>query len=457
MTWAAAARILKAAWIVPVKGEARENSVVLIEKDKILAIAPWDPGQQGDLRQDQKFQDYGNAIIVPGFINLHTHLEYSLLSSFQTDQGLLPWTRALIQAVSGWQPDDWLASARQGVKQAAMHGTSFLVDSSYSGNAATAIAESGLRGLVGLELFGIDEDKANELWLAWLNKFQSLVHSSNATLKSALSSGRLSITVAPHAPYTVCPALWKQANAWALANNQLLLAHLGESQQENRWFLDKDCELLEHLRFAFARGRQDFHFAEGTFSWKRSGLSPVGHLEQHGLLNSNLLAAHAAVINDDDINKLAGHQVAIAHCPRSNARLRNGYAPLEKMRKAALKIGLGTDSLASCDDLDLLNEARFAIALNRALNPGSSFASRQALASITIDAARCLDQSHQIGSLESAKKADLAIFQIENPIAGSQAPLRADPYELLIHGKVRLLELIVDGSTVYRCSEPAIN
>lgn len=439
-------RILKADWVLPIDSQPKRNAAVLVEGANITALVEAGETDLSDDASNLAVHDYGNAVISPGLINLHTHLDYSVLPSFEMNKGLLAWARALMQTVVNWEASDWLHSARQGAKKAASFGTSFLVDSSYSGSAATALAEEGLKGLVGLELFGIDERKAAMIWSKWLEKYRSIASAGNVALEEALAKGRVAITVSPHAPYTVCPALWKLADRWAAENNSFVLTHLAESQQECRWFINDNEEMTEHLRFAFGSFRGAKPFDNETLSWKRPGYSPVEHLRRHSLLNANLLSAHVVAANDDDLAKLASHGVSVAHCPRSNARLRNGYAPLEKMLSKGLKLGLGTDSLASCEDLDVLAEARFAVALNRALNPETDFGPRQALEQITIQAARCLNKDQEIGSLMPGKRADLAIFQIRNLEIGLE---KVDPYELLLGGHCRMRELLVDGMTRY--------
>ncbi len=132
-----------------------------------------------------------------------------------------------------------------------------------------------------------------------------------------------------------------------------------------------------------------------------------------------------------------------AHCPRSNAKLRNGRAALDKLIEAGLKFGLGTDGLASNDDLNLLNEARFAADLHRAFVPSMQWNSEQIVASMTLDAARILNLNQDIGSIECGKLADIAVFKLEHRTHGSD-----NPYDLLVHGKTRLLDLFVDGRAI---------
>ena len=144
-------QILKARWLLPISSEPKRHAALLVEGEKITALIDAEQSKLSDDASNPSVQDYGDAVICPGLINLHTHLDYSLLPSFELGKGLLPWTKALMQTVMNWGTSDWLTSAREGASKAAGYGTSFLVDSSYSGSAATALAEVGLKGLIGLE------------------------------------------------------------------------------------------------------------------------------------------------------------------------------------------------------------------------------------------------------------------------------------------------------------------
>lgn len=448
-------KALKAGWVLPIEGEPRANALVLIENGHILKVVADEKEQNSDAIGAIPLHDYGQAIIVPGLINLHSHLDYSHLSAFQTNSPLLPWTRSLMKAVSSWTNETWLSSALLGASQAAAYGTTFLVDSSYAGASACAIAQAGLKGLVGMELFGVDENKADADFTGWHCKLESVL--SHSPVKNAVARGLLRLTVAPHSPYTVCPALWLKAKTWASENKSLVLSHIAESQHEYQWFVEGDELMDEHLQFAFAKFRQKPPLPSSIFAWKQLGLSPIEHLARHKLLDSQLLAAHSVKVKQSDLTQLASHDVAVAHCPRSNARLRNGYALFEQMRGLGIRTGLGTDSLASCHNLNLLAEARFAIELARVINPESQFGARDAIASITIDAARCLNLDDQIGSIVSGKKADLAIFTIPDRDCENFGAPPVDPYELLVHGHCRLSELFVNGEIIYRRSASTVD
>jgi 5-methylthioadenosine/S-adenosylhomocysteine deaminase len=445
-------KALKARWVLPVVGPPMENACVLIEKGKIVEVKKTSQLEPG--LRNCPVSDYGEAIIMPGLINLHSHIEYSSLPPIRADLKFFPWVRALMESTASFQPHDYLSSARVGVQKAVASGTSFLVDSSYSGQAAIAISEAGLKGLIGLELFGIDDSHVERIWSDWLLKLASLSKCNNAEFTSAIEKGRLSLTVAPHAPYTVSPALWFKAKSWAAANRQIILTHLCESRQECLWFNDKNEEVDAHLKFAFGKAKYA-QYGERSLadilSWKEPGLTPVEHLKRHDLLGHNLLAAHVVNVNQSDLETLSLDRVAIAHCPRSNLHLDNGEAPLAKMLDLGLSVGMGTDSLASCPNLSLIDEARFAVNLHKHAFRDSGFTARRAIEMITVEPAKCLQMADTIGSIEPGKSADLAIFCLSNKV---RQAVPDDPCENLIYADKpaceRLLELFVDGLSVYQ-------
>ncbi len=409
------------------------------------------------------FEDFGLSIILPGLINLHAHLEYSALRCFNTEDILFDWIKSLMCNVRSWTEADFRSSARSGLRWLAASGTTCVVDSSYTGQAAHAIAECGLRGVVGLELFGSAEKQAQNIWGRWLEKRESLLtanqeteaaglpraeaaHATQACLRAgsslaqALDDGRVSLTVAPHAPYTVCPSLMRLAVDWAQSQNQPVLVHLSESKNERDWFCRGDAILDAFFLGLPGSAREDV----ASLSGRAGGLSPVRHLSRHNLLGPWLIAAHCVHLDDEDIALLGSNQVKVAHCPRSNARLGNGMAPIGKLLAAGVELGFGTDSAASCDDLDVLSEARFAWNLQRAVNPSNLLSAQNAIWRLTQGAAEILGLGDVIGSLKEGKAADIAIFAI--PEVHASALER--PFDLLVYGKPRLCDLYVNGRKV---------
>lgn len=440
-------KVFSARWILPVVGVPIENGAVAIEDGRIESVGNYDEVKASH-PQDAGWQynHFRNALICPGFFNLHTHLDYSRSRFVDAESDLFSWIYKLIVSTAGWKQtgelDDFLESARYGARQAALCGTTFFVDSSYRGASAQAIAELGLRGIVGLELFGFDTPTAGRMWDIWGERFDLLRAGATPAVNEALAEGRLVLTVAPHAPYTVCPALWKLAVNFADYNNLPVLTHLGESRQECEWIANQCKEIDEFLQKSAGRSYEELEFAITAVKSLGRGLTPVQYFEKNGMIAKQLIAAHCVHVDDDGLEVLKSHNVALAHCPRSNARLRNGRAPIEKWLASGIKFGLGTDSYASCDDLSPLQEALFALNIHRAANPDLEFSAADALKLITLDCAQALGLEGSLGSLEKGKKADIAIFQPSDDIDWL-AP--RDPYNLLLRGQPKLVALFVEG------------
>jgi 5-methylthioadenosine/S-adenosylhomocysteine deaminase len=342
------------------------------------------------------------------------------------------------------------------VQAALLSGTTCVVENSYTGLSARFLAHSGLRAVVGLELFGVNQETAPEQWANWLRKLASVKEGADQSLKQALAEKRIMLAVAPHAPYTVCPALWQLADRWAQEKGSMVLAHVAESPEECQWFMHGNEVVDGHLQFAF--GRIPSYKGDPVFladQWRGQNHSPVAHLNEAKLLNERLLATHCVEIDERDARLLSAHQTGLAHCPRSNARLRNGSAPMSTYLENDLAFGFGTDSLASCDDLSPLAEARFAIALHRANHPEMSFGARQAVEHLTLKAAKCLRMDGEIGSLTSNKQADIVVFEVGHALSAREIAPQHDPFDLLIYGDCQLIASFVNGQEIFNRAESA--
>lgn len=441
----AAARFLKARWVLPMTGEPIEYGAVEIEGERIKRVLTAEELAPISGRAPaQVITDYGEAIIVPGFINLHTHIEYSILHLLETDAPLFDWIPKLMGHVKTWPPATFVESATHGAMDMLRHGTTCIVDSSFSGIAAVGAARAGLRAVVALELFGIVETETESLWKNWLDRKEQLLkrfhddeHDGFGDAADAIDRGLILLSVAPHAPYTVGPSLARKAREWADANRVVWTMHVAESPHERRWIESTDPPLDRFL--------EKVHMLPGgkveNIEWRSCGKSPVQHLADHDLLEESLIAAHVVQVDDKDIKTLAAKKLSVAHCPRSNARLRTGAAPIGKFLDAGVNVGFGTDSAASTDDLNVLAEARFAWNLHRAIEPSFPHSSREAIYRLTAGAAKSLGLSDSIGTLAPGKFADIAIFNISSASRVS----RDRPYDVLLYGNLPLSDVFVSG------------
>lgn len=424
---------------------ALEDQYITVEDGRIKEISEKLPADASA----SEICDYGDSIAMPGLINLHCHLDYSKLSHTDLPQKtaqdsgsiLFSWIPQLIAKTASWSQDDYTTSALQGAKLAALSGTSFVVDNSFQATTGlNALASLGLKGIVGLELFGVDPTQAEIQFGMWKDRFDK------ARQSVPDMNNNIELTVSPHAPYTVSPQLWRLAADFASSQNTKVLAHVSESRLEYDWFNnqepDPDKHIDQFLLEAFTRFRKQEGLEEqvskmiGSLAWRACGHSPLEHLKRNGLLDANLLATHCVEVNDQDIESMRLASTSVAVCPVSNFLLGNGAAPIEKFISNKLKLGLGTDSLASSISLDLREAARFVL-------ENSRLDSKKMLSLLTFEAAKALSKEKEIGSIEKGKRADILILKLS-----SRNDTNKNVFDLALTKETRVEDLFVDGKKV---------
>ena len=391
---------LSADWVLPVDGPPIAGGRVRWEDGVIVEVGPG--------RAERHVAD---AAIVPGFVNAHSHLEYAVYAGFADGEAFGPWLKTHVERKSRLQPEDMLAIARCGVVESLASGITTTADYSFSGAAATAAAGLGLRAIVYLEVFATDPEDARRSFDA-----------KRALLEE---TPLVTIGVSPHAPYTCSLETYR----WCLSLGIPVGTHLAESAAENEWLEHGTGELVGIPILVPPTGRR-----------------AVASLES--VLGPDLLCAHCVEVDDAEIALLAERGVPVAHCPRSNALLGCGVAPLAAMRAAGIVVGLGTDSPASAPSFDVFEEMRAAVYAARALErrPGALLAG-DVLRLATADAARALRIDDRVGTLTPGKRADLTVVSL----AGSPYHPVEDPAAAVVFGgsPERVLETIVDGETRY--------
>ncbi len=398
---AAAVSELSADWVLPVDGPPIEGGLVRIEDGRIV-----------DVGRGRAARHFADAAILPGFVNAHSHLEYAAYAGFGDGMTFGPWIAIHIERKRRLEFDDMLAVARCGAADSLRSGITTTADYSFSGAAALAAGDAGLRATVYLEVFGTDpDDTARQL-----------------DEKRARISGSplVRLGVSPHAPYTCSLEVYR----WCLSLGVPVGTHLAESADENDW--------LEHGRGGWA--------GLPTPPVAPTGRRSVGTLEP--VLGPDLLCAHCVDVNAAEIAVLAERRVPVVHCPRSNALLGCGIAPLASLREAGITVGLGTDSPASTPSFDVFEEMRTAIFLARAgSRRADALGAGEALRLATSDAARTLQIDSEVGTLAPGKRADLVVVSL----AGSPYHPVEDPAAAVVFGgsPERVLETIVDGCTRY--------
>ena len=400
-------RVLSADWVLPVDGEPIPRGAVALEDGRVTAV-----GTRAELGDGERFAD---AAIVPGFVNAHSHLEYAVYAGFGDGQPFGPWLATHIERKGRIGQEEFVAIARAGAAECLRSGITTVADASFGGATAEAAAELGLRALVGLEVFGVDPAAAE----ARLDELFARV--------APFLSDRVQAAVSPHAPYSVSPQVYRAAYARA----PMALTHVAESDDELAYLRDGSGPIARVSEVA------------------PSGRTPVRHLAAEGLLGPHVVAAHCVKVDREEIAILAEHDVAVAHCPRSNAVLGCGVAPLEELRAAGLRVGLGTDSPASTPSFDFFDELRAAVyaARARAERP-DALSAKDALELATLGSASALGLEDELGSLAPGKRADLTVVSL----TGSPYLPWEDPAAAVVFGgsPERVELTLVDGEERYR-------
>jgi 5-methylthioadenosine/S-adenosylhomocysteine deaminase len=368
------ADVLSADWVLPISAPPIENGAVVFENGRIVAVGP-----ASELGEGTRYAD---AVILPGFVNAHSHLEYAVYAGFGDGLEFGPWldTHVRRKRRIGWE--EFLDIARLGVAECLRSGITTTADTSFSGAAAVACGELGLRAIVHLETFGATVEAAMD----WYEELRARVGDAFSDL---VRPG-----ISPHAPYTVSI----DAYAACARIGMPVATHLNESRGELEWLRSGTGPMAPNAEILVPP----------------PGTSGIRLLAAHELLGPNVLAVHCVVVDAEEIELLARYDVAVAHCPRSNAFLGCGIAPVDELLAAGIRVGLGTDSPASTPSFDMFDEMRAAVALARLrLRRPEAMPAAHALELATLGSARALGLDRELGSLEPGKRADLAIVSLE--------------------------------------------
>ena len=402
--------VYSADWVLPVDAAPIENGAVAVQGGRIVAVGP-------AATINGTSTHFAGSVILPGLVNAHSHIEYASYGGFGDGLSFGPWLDVHIERKRRLDWDGFLSIARLGAAMCLESGITTVADASFSGAAAPACDELGLRAIVCLEIFGSDVAAG----LAMFDRHRERVESS--------FSDRVTLGVAPHAAYSVGPELFREALRLGLP----VQTHVAES--------DDELEFMCHGGGAVAR-------IAGFCGVESPGASTVEYLSANGLLQRSVTAAHCVRIEADDITLLARHDVAVAHCPRSNAQLGCGIAPLAELRAEGVRVGLGTDSPASAPSFDMFEEMRAALALSRASrSDAGALSASQVLELATLGSARAIGLDAEIGSLTPGKRADLAVLSLSgNGYLPTDDPAAAVVYSGTPWGVSRT---IVGGVTRY--------
>ena len=389
-----------APWALPVSAPPAPNVLVTVDGGRIVELVARVSRERA---RELGAQLHDGCVLAPGFVNAHAHLEYAAYDALVDGLSFAEWIGDHIHRKRRLSPEQMRAGAEYGAAVAVHAGITTVGDASFSGDAAHAMDAMGLRGRVYLELFGgLDADAARASLRGALDRLTDLP-----------SSSLLAHGLSPHAPYTVGEPLYR-----AVAEHGLpWMTHLLESEDE----------------LAFVRGTGGLHA-----SLQRAGV-PIPRWERAPLdaladvLSPEAVLVHVVQAGPRAFEQIASTGAAVAHCPRSNARLGCGRFDLATADRAGLLVGLGTDSPASAGPLDPFAELRSALEQHRAAARDAGWPTLARLHRLaTLDAAQVLGYD-DLGSLDIGAHADLIAVHVgacDDPLAafvlgGSPGDVRA--------------------------------
>jgi 5-methylthioadenosine/S-adenosylhomocysteine deaminase len=359
-----------------------EDGSVAVKGDSIVAVGP-----RNEIESRYKAQqtiDGKGKLVLPGFVNGHTHVPMTLFRGLHDDVTLNDWLYKYIFPAEAKNVNEEFV--RWGTRLAAAEqiraGVTTFADMYYFEDAvADETKAAGMRGVLGETFidFPAPDNKSEAEMLAYTERF----------LKKWQGDPLIHAAPAPHSIYTCSKKTLQDAAALARKYHAPIVIHVAEMKKE----------------------RDD--------SEKQNGMSPVQYLEKIGLLGPDIVAAHCIFVDEADRKLLAERNVGCVHNPSSNMMLASGVSPVPEMRAAGIAVGLGTDGPAgSNNDLDLMEEMDLAAKLAKITKMDPLALNAKAVVEMaTIDGARALHMEREIGSLETGKKADLVLIGLDAPHA----------------------------------------
>jgi 5-methylthioadenosine/S-adenosylhomocysteine deaminase len=384
--------IIHPKWIIPINQNAEllTQSSVIIDNGKILCLLPTAEANQKYTSENTTTLE--NHVILPGFINCHTHTPMNLFRGLADDLPLMDWLTQHIWPAEQKiiNPQTTKLGSQLAIAEMIRGGTTCFNDHYlFPESTAEAVIESGIRATLGLLVFNVPT--------LWSNDEAEALDKAEKILKKRFDQDpNIHWSIAPHAPYSVSDRSLQRIKELSEQYHIPIHIHLHETLNEI------EMSIKEH------------------------GVRPIQRFKNLGLLNDKLIAVHMVHVNQEDLDLIKESGAHVVHCPESNLKLGTGFAPISTYQKSQMNIGLGTDGAASNNDLDMIGEMRTAslIAKAKTQDP-TQLDAHSVLKMATLNGAKALGIDHLTGSLEAGKQADITAFDLSdywqqpvyNPIA----------------------------------------
>jgi 5-methylthioadenosine/S-adenosylhomocysteine deaminase len=411
-----------------VEGQPAQVADVIVEEDRFSEIRKLDPGEEDDVGAD--VLDAGGCVVMPGFINTHTHTPMTIMRSTMDGLGFPSLdSPQIFPAGMDWRggltADDHALSTRLAQLEMIRTGTTTFVDMYHDmDRVAEAVIESGMRAALGSEIHDFRNDP--DEWLPYdeevaRNSFEASVQFASDW--NGCGDGRVMTLIAPHETST-CREPW----------------------------LSKAAQLAGELGLGIS-----IHVAESPYEFEyckeHYGLTPVEVMQEAGILEHRVIGAHSVLLTDGDISILAGADYTAASCLQSYLKLATDITPVPKLKEAGVRIGLGTDSTLTNNNLNLWDELYITACLHGFLGKDPALISPEdVLRMVTVSGAEAIGLREELGTIEVGKRADLIIVELSSP--------NLHPYEgVLVNNLVyaangnEVRDVMVDGTFLMRDRE----
>jgi len=377
----------RAAWVCPIDQRPIKDGLVIVEAGRIVAVGSRESG----VGSRDTLTDLGNVALMPGLINAHIHLELSWLRGRVPPAGkFTDWVKQMMGTRGGVERSGdpvVLEAMAAAIRELQSSGTVAVGDISNSLTSPAALRAAGLDGVVFHELLGFKERDG------------SLVERTREA--RAQVAGGAVVSLAPHAPYSTSPELFRAIRAAVDPSDcPIMSVHLGESPEEVEFLASGTGPWREMLEF-IGVWRDD---------WAVPACGPVEYLDRLGVLDARTLAVHGVQCDEAALARLAAIGATLVTCPRSNQWVGVGWPPIARFYQSGVAVAVGTDSLASVDDLNLFSELK----AMRAVAPGVPAA--KLLESATLTGARALGLDAELGSLTPGKRAEILAIALPGPV-----------------------------------------
>jgi len=397
-----------------------QNTALDITEDgRISNIYPW---RDSSCNPEDTVVDWGTAVIMPGLINAHVHLELtSLCNQLIRYDSFTDWLSQLISRRRSWSREELQSSIKQGIRLSLASGTTMVGDIASDRIAHNSTCCHQLRQVIFEESIAFSPDQAEE----------NIAH-LNRTLTPAESSDLIRHGISPHAPYSVSGALYRGLSELAQHRKMLLTTHIAETEAEVQFLRTGTGEFRDFL--------QTMNLIPA--GWNPPGLLPIPYLHSLGVLGPHCLLVHCNYVDHASIDTVAHSGSSIVYCPRSHAFFGHPQHPIRQLLDAGINIALGTDSLASNTTLSMLDEMRF-LAKNR-----KDLKSEDILQAATLNGAKALNYGSSLGLLKSGYRADMTVLEAPSNMKARQMP------DQILEGAGKCIGTIVGGKIAWQKITP---